>query len=153
LAGTSITTGTNLSVFGYDAEPSSATATNEITFGNASIATLRAQVTTISSLSDIRDKTNIESIPVGLDFIKDLKPVKFEWNMRDGAKVGQLEGGFIAQELLATEEKFGTKEWTQIVYEANPERLEAAPGKLIPILVKAIQELSAKVAELEAKVN
>ena len=73
--------------------------------------------------------------------------------MRDGAKVGQLEGGFIAQELLATEEKFGTKEWTQIVYEENPERLEAAPGKLIPILVKAIQELSAKVAELEAKVN
>jgi hypothetical protein len=121
--------------------------------GNASIATIRAQVTTITALSDARDKTNIETIPVGLDFIKDLKPVKFEWNMRDGAKVGIQEGGFIAQELLATEEKFGTKEWTQIVYESNPERLEAAPGKLIPILVKAVQELSAKVEALEAQLG
>jgi hypothetical protein len=40
-----------------------------------------------------------------------------------------------------------------LVYESNPERLEAKYGNLIPVLTKAIQELSAKVAELEAKVN
>jgi hypothetical protein len=35
------------------------------------------------------------------------------------------------------------------VYDANPEKLEASYGKLIPVLVKAIQELSAKVTALE----
>jgi hypothetical protein len=73
--------------------------------------------------------------------------------MRDGGKVGIEEGGFIAQELLATEEKFGTKAWTQIVSEENPDKLEAAPAKLIPILVKAIQELSAKVDDLQAQLG
>ena len=34
--------------------------------------------------------------------------------------------------------------------EENPEKLEAKQGKLIPVLVKAIQELSQKVAVLEA---
>ena len=121
--------------------------------GNSGISTLRCQVTSITSLSDRRDKTNIESIPVGLDFIKDLKPVKFEWNMRDGGKVGIEEGGFIAQELLATEEKFGVRDWLGLVYDSNPEKLEASPAKLIPILVKAIQELSAKVDALEAQLG
>ena len=32
----------------------------------------------------------------------------------------------------------------------NPDRLEANEGHLIPVLVKAIQELSAKVTALEA---
>jgi len=32
----------------------------------------------------------------------------------------------------------------------NPDRLEASYGKLVPILTKAIQELSAKVTALEA---
>ena len=32
----------------------------------------------------------------------------------------------------------------------NPDRLEALQGNLIPLLVKAIQELSAKVTALEA---
>jgi len=38
-----------------------------------------------------------------------------------------------------------------LVYESNPEKLEASYGKLVPILVKAIQELTAKVEALEAK--
>ena len=40
-AGNSITSGSNLTVLGYNAQPSSATATNEITLGNASAALLR----------------------------------------------------------------------------------------------------------------
>ena len=40
-----------------------------------------------------------------------------------------------------------------LVYEENPERLEVKQGKLIPVLTKAIQELSAKVEELETKLN
>ena len=40
--------------------------------------------------------------------------------------------------------------WLDLVYESNPEKLEAKQGKLIPVLVKAIQELSVKVTALEA---
>ena len=35
------------------------------------------------------------------------------------------------------------------VYDANPDKLEASYGRLIPVLVKAVQELSAKVTALE----
>ena len=42
-------------------------------------------------------------------------------------------------------------DYTRLVYESNPERLEATYGRLIPIMAKAIQELSAKVKQLESK--
>ena len=38
-----------------------------------------------------------------------------------------------------------------LVFDLAPEKLEAKQGNLIPVLVKAIQELSAKVKELESK--
>jgi len=37
--------------------------------------------------------------------------------------------------------------------ENNPEKLEADPMKTFPIMVKAIQELTAKVEALEAQLN
>ena len=37
----------------------------------------------------------------------------------------------------------------QLVSASNPDKLEASYGKLVPVLVKAIQELSAKVTVLE----
>jgi hypothetical protein len=73
--------------------------------------------------------------------------------MRDGGKVGVKDTGFIAQELMAAEDEAELAEYLQLTYRDNPEKLEATQGRLIPILVKAVQELSAKVAELEAKVN
>jgi hypothetical protein len=147
------TTGANNTTLGYNAQPSSVSVSNTITLGNSSIATLRCQVTSITALSDARDKQDVESIPVGLDFINKLNPVTFTWNMRDGAKVGIKDTGFIAQELMAAEDEAELAEYLQLTYRDNPEKLEATQGRLIPILVKAVQELSAKVAELEAKVN
>ena len=135
-AGESITTGSNNTVIGYDAEPSAVDATNEITLGDANIATLRCQVQTISALSDSRDKTNVQPSTYGLDFINKLNPVTFDWDMRDGAKVGDKDLGFIAQELQEVDD-----ENLQLVYANNPDRLEASYGRLIPVLVKAIQEL------------
>jgi len=38
-----------------------------------------------------------------------------------------------------------------MVLESNPDKLEAAPGKLIPILVRAVQELSAANTALETR--
>jgi hypothetical protein len=71
--------------------------------------------------------------------------------MRDGAKVGVKEAGFIAQELLAVTEKYGVKDWLPLVLERNPEKLEATPGRLIPVIVRAIQELADEIDKLKNK--
>lgn len=151
-AGSNISTGTNLTCLGNGATASAATATNEITLGNSSIATIRAQVTTITALSDARDKTNIAPLSAGLAFTNALKPVAFTWNMRDGGKVGVPDTGFIAQDLKAAQEQTGIN-IPGLVYESNPDRLEAGYGKLLPVLVKAIQELSAEVESLKAQLK
>lgn len=140
--------GSNLTLLGNGANPSSTTVSNEITLGNSSITTLRCQVTSITALSDERDKADIAPLEYGLDFVKELNPVTWTWNTRDGAKVGELDFGFIAQHLAEVEDKHNADR-LKLTLRENPEKLEATPGRLIPILVKAIQELSAKVEELE----
>ena len=142
--------GSNNMLLGYQASPSATAVSNEITLGNSSISTLRCQVTSISALSDERDKTDIVPLDYGLDFINQLEPVAFTWNTRDGSKVGELDFGFIAQHLAEVEDKHNA-ERLKLTLRTNEEKLEATPGRLIPILVKAIQELSARVAELESK--
>ena len=96
-----------------------------------------------------------------LDFINKVRPVKFTWDMRptldaSGNEVedldvinrkGKIEAGFIAQELDQVEEETGN-DWLGLVFKDNPDRLEATAGKLLPVMVKAIQELSAKVDSL-----
>ena len=151
-AGNSTTSGTNQIVIGSTADASSATVSNEITLGNSSITTLRCQVTTITSLSDARDKTDIQPLNAGLDFVEALNPVSFTWNMRDGGKVGEADTGFIAQDLQMAQEWAGVT-IPGLVYDVNPDKLEAGYGKLIPVLVQAIKDLSAKVNYLEAQLE
>ena len=141
--------GSNNTVIGAFADPSAADADNEITLGDSSIATLRCQVTSISSLSDRRDKTDINTLDLGLDFVNSLKPVKFKWDSREGiAKDGTYEAGFIAQDFQQVQ-KDNDADYLNLVLESNPEKLEAAPGKLIPILVKAVQEMSKEIETLK----
>ena len=153
------TSGSNLTCLGYNAEPSSATATNEVTLGDSNVTTLRCGATTIASLSDERDKTDIENSEYGLDFIHKLRPVEFTWQRREleesdknHPKNGTKQVGFIAQELQSAMLP-GENEKLDLVYESNPERLEAKQGNLIPILVKAIQDLSKEVETLRNEIN
>jgi hypothetical protein len=144
-------TGQNTTCIGAAASPSSTTASNEFTLGE-NINVLRCAATTITSTSDARDKKEIEELPVGLDFIKELKPVKFVWNDRDNeAKRDIKDFGFIAQDLKKSQEDAELEDTLKLVYESNPEKLEASYGKLIPILVKAIQELSKELEILKSK--
>ena len=146
-----LTTGSNNICLGHEAYPSATTASNEITLGDSNIATLRCNVQTISSLSDGRDKTNVTDLPEGLDFINKLRPVKFEWKTRErSTKIG-YEAGFIAQDLQLTQKETET-EYLKLVMDSNPDRLEASYGKLVPILVKAIQELTIEVNKLKSNV-
>jgi hypothetical protein len=146
LAGSTSTTGTNNVFIGRASLGSSATASDEITLGNSSHTVIRAAVTTITSLSDARDKKNIEESKYGLDLVESLKPVTFEWETRDGAKKDVKDLGFIAQDLKEVDD-----DYLGLVYDENPEKLEASYGRLIPVLVKAIQELSEEVKQLKNK--
>jgi hypothetical protein len=151
-AGRQVSSGGNNTCLGNGSAPSSNTISNTITLGNSSITTLRCQVTTITALSDERDKTNIKDIPAGLDFINALRPVEFDWNTRDGAKVGQHDMGFIAQQLQQVQQDTGVTV-PGLVFDDNPEKLEAGYGALLPVLVKAVQELSAEVAALKSQLK
>ena len=145
-AGDAVTTGSNLTVIGFNAAASAVGAADEITLGDSNVDTLRCATQTISALSDKRDKTNIQESTYGLDFINQLNPVTFDWNTRDGSRKGKKDLGFIAQELDAVDD-----EYTQLVYKSNPDKLEASYGRLVPVLVKAIQELKAEIQELKNK--
>ena len=148
-AGNTLTSGDNNTFIGNGASPSTQTISNEIVLGNANIAVLRCAQQTITSLSDRRDKKNIKYLPLGLDFLMKIKPRLFNWDRRelyedgisDGSKMNKTPtAGFIAQELDSVQINTGA-EWLNLVLKTNPERLEATPGNLFPIVVKAIQDL------------
>lgn len=149
-SGSAVTSGSNLTLVGIDANPTSPTATNQITLGNQFVTSLRCNVTTITSLSDRRDKTNIEELSLGLDFITKLKPRQFNWDRREWYESGVSDGnkkseaptaGFIAQELDSAQIN-ANAEWLNLVLKDNSEKWEATPGNLLPVMVKAIQELN-----------
>lgn len=142
-AGT-ITIGNNISCIGNSA-PSNAT--DQINLGDTSVTTLRCNVTTISSLSDVRYKKNIKNLDAGLEFLKCLRPVRFTWNQRDGGRVGLEDVGFIAQELKRVQEDMNII-IPGLVSEVDPDRLEASYGKLLPVLVKSVQDLKIKIGVL-----
>ena len=72
--------------------------------------------------------------------------------MRDGGKADIPDTGFIAQDLKQVQIDTGIT-IPGLVYEANPERMEASYGKLLPVLVKAIQDLKKELDELKAQMK
>ena len=149
-AGANTTTGQyNISI-GFEAQSSSATVYGQCTLGNAQTAAIRCNVQSISTLSDSRDKTDVIDSPYGLDFINTVRPVQFLWDTRDGnVKDGSTHIGFLAQELLAATD--GNNAVLDLVMDDNPDKLEAKYGNLLPVLVKAIQELTARLETLEGE--
>jgi trimeric autotransporter adhesin len=147
-----IGTGFNNVLIGYAALPSALNASDEITLGNAFHSNLRCNDTSISSLSDGRDKTDIVDSTFGAEWLKGVRVRKYKWQSRDGnGKDGLTRLGFIAQEL---QEACGDcNAILDIVQENNPDKLEVKMGNLVPILTKAIQELTARIEDLEAQIN
>ena len=94
--------------------------------------------------SDERIKKDIEDIDYGLDIVKALKPRKYKMKLDDTEQVG-----FIAQEVESlVPEVVDTGETPD-----GEEQKGMSYGHLTAVLTKAIQELSAKVEELESKIN
>jgi trimeric autotransporter adhesin len=151
-SGSNITTGSGVVCIGYNSQPSSGNAINELTLGNNSITSLRCAVTTITSLSDVRDKKNIKDLSLGLSFLMKIKPRLFNWdkrewyenNVSDGTKIQEIPtAGFIAQELDEAQTSENA-EWLNLVLKDNPEKFEAMAGNLLPVIIKALQELKSE---------
>ena len=149
-AGSTLLGGSNNIIIGAGAQPSYIVGVyDEITLGNSSIITLRSATNVITSLSDRRDKIDIENITEGINFIKQLKPVTFTWNARDKSKVGIKSAGFIAQDLLSLQKASTIGANLDLVSENNPEKLEARYNNLLPVMVKAIQDQQTIIEQLK----
>jgi hypothetical protein len=125
--------------------------------------------TSWAASSDERLKENIADATAGLDVINDLRPVTYNWKKAKdidksmpqykdsdepvlGKEYGESLHGFIAQEVKVVIDKHDSlKEGFKMWKQSDDGTQTIADGNLIPILVKAVQELSAKVKELESK--
>ena len=95
--------------------------------------------------SDRRLKDNIRDTKInGTDIVNSMKVRDFEWK-----KSGLTEtAGFVAQELKESFEP-ASPDSEDDLYEDKPKMMAVSRDRLVPVLVKAIQELSAQVTALE----
>jgi hypothetical protein len=123
--------------------------------------------TSITAPSDIRLKEDIQDEVVGLNFINELRPVTFLWkkakdvppemkaysDSEERVMNGKYNHGFVAQEVKEAIDnnpdiKEGFDMWSEDDADGRQRIGEAA---LMPIMVKAVQELSAEVEQLKSK--
>jgi hypothetical protein len=146
---------------GQSASPSGSltTGTNVVVIGDNSISDLYCADTSISS-SDKRDKTDIVNFTEGLSWVNQLNPVTYRWDKRtwyddntpDGSKKRDKKHiGFLAQDVLTIEGNPEKKDMLVVNLNEDDTAYGLKYERLVPVLVNAIKELSAKVTALEAK--
>ena len=118
---------------------------NNLYFGynNTDTAYINNATGAFVPLSDQRLKKDIIDISYGLNTILSLRPVSYLMISQEDTEQRSL--GFIAQEAMTL--------IPESVSEMNSGMYGMDKTSIVPILVKAIQELSAKVTALEAKVG
>ena len=105
--------------------------------------------------SDLNFKKNINNLELGLNLIEKLRPVSY--NLKIDDLDAALSSGFIAQELEQSLTELGVKENEYYILQHIPNEDETQSQywldytKMIPVLVKAIQELKAEIDLLKAK--
>jgi hypothetical protein len=136
----------NSTALGYQA---TIDASNQIVLGNGSITSLKCEVG-LTIVSDRRDKSNFEPLDAGLNFINEINPVRFDWKQRGGGLEGRKDVGFTAQDLLEVQEKTNIT-IPNLVDVSNPDKYCILNTQLLPVMVKAIQDLNNKNKELDNK--
>ena len=116
------------------------------TTGQAGFISVSGTSTTFSTTSDYRLKESVQPLIGGLARINNLKPSTYKWKA-DGSN----SEGFIAHELaeVVPAAVTGQKDAVNADGSIKPQGVDLS--KLVPILVAAIQELTARVQTLEAK--
>src|ERR1700752_2199154 len=105
-----------------------------------------ATSTTYQTNSDYRLKRDVTDLEGGLDAVMALRPRRFRWNADNSAAVG-----FIAHELqgVIPEAVVGEKDAVNADGSIKPQGTDLS--FVVPWLVRAVQELAARVAVLEAR--
>lgn len=138
---------TNVTSLGANSVPNGS---NQVNLGDGGVATIRAQVTTITAYSDKRLKKEIrklaDMLPNGA--VEDLPIAVFQW-IAQGKPPGD-HMGVIAQELAEWEDKWDLQ-WMGLVKRHEHDMWEADPHKLLFPLIIAYQGLSSRVAALEQR--
>ena len=155
-------TGNNNVAIGYQAGTLSAidgrcgviniTGSNCITIGNCfnTCATIKVAWTVTS---DERDKAiDPAGVPYGLAFVNQVEPIAYSWCDRETGEIteNRKRFGFSAQNICALETETAQP---IIVSTDDPDHLMFTDQMLLPVLVNAIKELSAKNEELEARIR
>ena len=119
-----------------------------------------------SRSSDVRKKRNIHSQELGLDFINDLRTVRFQWKpsnefpkeWRDYSEENNMDTdvimhGFIAQEVKEALDKHASDNDKKFSgWKEGDDGMQHTSREMFVIpLIKAVQELTARVKELEDK--
>lgn len=155
-SGAALTTVVNSTAIGNNARLSGS---NEVQLGNSDTTTY--VYGTVQNRSDLRDKADVRDTALGLDFVNALRPVDFRWDMRedyeDGARDGskkrtRFHHGVIAQEVRDACEAAGVEFGGLQDHALNggDDVLSIGYDELIGPLIKAVQELSARLRDLEA---
>ena len=123
---------------------------NAFTFAVSGVGQIYATSTTIATISDIRLKENVRHLDSVLLQVMDLKPRLFDWKEGKGKNI-KNDRGFIAQEF---EKVFPDliDEWRDPAPKGE-ESYKSVRADLIPVLVKAIQELKAIIDTQQEQIN
>ena len=114
-------------------------------------------------VSDARDKTDVVNAKYGLNFVMGLRPVEYKWDKRgwydnltpDGSKKGEKSQlGFLAQDVISLEKQHGGVAGDLLIGDDEQEdSVKVTESKIIPVLVKAIQEQQAIIESLKARLD
>jgi hypothetical protein len=123
---------------------------NRLILGNFGTQVIFGKVA-YTNASDIRWKKVAGEVPLALPFVNSITPIKYQFCDRETGEVtdDRYRYGFSAQEILTHEEN---PDHPILVATENEEMYALAETQFIPVLVNAIQELSAKNDALEARI-
>ena len=103
------------------------------------------------SPSDINLKTNIEELPDVLNVLDDIKPIKYKYKRDIEEGIDTVKMGLIAQEV---EKHFPELILENSIHDTEEQKFKSLNyNGMIPILLKAVQELSSNVNELKQKIK
>ena len=135
--------------------------------GGTSDSSISWGATTWTAPSDIRLKEDIKDEEIGLEFVNELRPVTYQWrkakdvssemedydpNSEERVMNGKHNHGFIAQEVKEVIDRYNFKDGFGLWSESGKDkRQRIGESALIPIIVKAIQELSLEVKKLKGE--
>ncbi|MEQ8358407.1 MAG: tail fiber domain-containing protein [Cytophagales bacterium] len=164
-AGSLNTIDTNITVIGYNAQ---VTGNNQIRLGNSSVSNISGNVT-FSATSDARIKNNVTEDVVGLEFIKRLRPVIYNFNVdKQNEILGIIDesnskskyaiedlrfSGFLAQEVEEAAENVKYDFSGVRAPEHDKDLYKIAYSEFVVPLVKAVQEQQIMIDENEKAIK